>query len=342
MPPPGPASRRGGMTVVVLLCLVALGGYALFLLSDRAEPVPGYPPASFGMSVAGTTDPAAFRVVDEVSLTVEDLDAADASAKLEVTFRAGDDPSRPVAGEVFFALPVEAEVDSVRMLTLPAGMERVVGADQEIAEAAVDRELLHRVPDRPTPVGTLNGRPLTAWIDGTAAPAGAPETGVPEAGAAEAGAPPARLLQVPVAADAGTVTVALDLTVPSNLFARPGRAGETAFAVDFGTTAAASRAVPGARPLAEYADPLEPATLELTLGYLVELTEMEVDAVPQVTRTGYEKVIWAEEVTEDSRLRVDGVLVDVPARYWLGLLDNAALLLLGAMVAVVVNRLLVR
>lgn len=316
---------------MALFCLVALGGYALFLLSDRAEPVPAYPPASFGMSVAGTTDPAAFRVVDEISLTVRDLDATNASVQWEATFRAGDDPSRPVAGEVFFALPAEAEVNSARKRTLPAGMEHVVGVDEDVTEAALDRELLHGSSDRPTPVGALDGRPLTAWIADPAL-----------AGGAEAGVPPARLLQVPLAADAGTVTVALDLTVPSNLFAWPGRAGETAFAVDFGTTAAASRAVPGAQPLAEYADPLEPATLELTLGYLVELTEMEVDAVPSVTRTGYEEVIWAEEVTEDSRLRVDGVLVDVPARYWLGLLDNAALLLLGAMVAVVVNRLLVR
>lgn len=327
----GPAaSRRLATAIVAGFCLLALGGYGLFLLSDRPDPVPAYPPASFGLSVAGTTDPAAFQVVEDIELIVRELDTAEARINWQATFQSGtdggDDPARPVAGTILVALPIEATVVSVGATAFPEGIAALHRAGPESVPVVIDPELVNRIPDRPTKVGVLAGQPMTALPD-SALPGGAPR---------------ARLFQIPVVAEQGAISVQMELAAPPAIFATPERAGETAFAVEFGTTAAALRAAPDARPLAEYATAAEPATIELRLGYDVELTEMEITAVPQVARMEFGGVVWAEEVIEDGRLRVDGVLVDMRTRYWLDLLDNGALLLLGAMVAVLIDRLRTR
>ena len=82
-------TRPGGWGLVVagVLCLLALGGYAAFLISDRPPPVPARAPASFGLAVIAGPGPMSFRLVDTVSLDIEGLDTATATVELRATFR---------------------------------------------------------------------------------------------------------------------------------------------------------------------------------------------------------------------------------------------------------------
>ncbi|MEJ3750065.1 hypothetical protein WEI85_43250 [Actinomycetes bacterium KLBMP 9797] len=150
----------------------------------------------------------------------------------------------------------------------------------------------------------------------------------------------ARFLRVPFPSRWRQLKLSLDLTVPSSLFSRPDRVGERAATVEFGTTAEAARAAPRIRPVRDYAS--TEAVLRLDLAYGVSLSEVRFESVPPPTDQSFGTVTWTENAAADGRLRLDGYLVRENTRYWLRQLDTLALLLLGAVLGVLVDRMATR
>lgn len=319
---------------------VALVGYLWFVGVDQRGRPPAAVAGSFGVGFDTATDPARVSVVDDVTLGISDLgeDTVTIDVALRLRHRAGQAPQQagraeraPTdSGAVLLEVPRQATVGGLGTRTStdpaidawtgpPARRPGVTSAD-----VTFPAELAGLLPERPTPAGELDGRGLTL---------------LPAWPATDGGAP-GRFLRVPLPATPWSSTViSARYEAPAGLLRRPDRLGEQAVAVELdGGARRPASSTPDTRPVSDYIAGRGTGDLRLELGYAVDLSGTRFESVPPPAALDRDVIIWTEDLAADGTLRVDGHLVDESTRYWRGQLDVLALLLIGAVLGVVVDR----
>ncbi len=318
-----PRPRRVASAAAMAFFGFALAGYLWITVSQQRGPAPDRAPASFGLSLDPATDPSQVEIVDDLWLWVQELDAPDARAKLTVRLRVIGGQAASPAGAAYFVLPRPA-----RIRTLWTASWQGPSLDPRHPDTE------HRLDFDPQVAGLMPTTTVTAGIS-----AGQQVTVEPDR-ASEPGAATARFVRVPFPPQWRQLQLSLDFAVPSALFSRPDRLGERAVAVEFGATAEAARATHRIRPVQDYAS--EEAVLRLELAYHLSLSEVRFESIPPPTDLSFGTLTWTETAAQDGLLRLDGYLVRENARYWLRQVDALALLLLGAVLGALIDRMATR